>query len=251
MRYLAAILCTALAVLLPASLVRADEPLRIATEGYYPPFNYFDEDGALAGFDVDIARALCAQIQVACELMARDWDALIPGLLAGDYDAIIASMSITEDRKKQVAFTDPYYKNALIFVGKAASGLTLEKLSLSGKAVGTQAATISADYLANHWSEVVRIELYKTQEDAFRSLANGTIDLVLGDLYASYAWLQMEAGKDLQFVGGYIDIDDQIAIAVRQEDEVLRRRLNAALAEILFDGTYTDINFSYFPFDIY
>ncbi len=251
MRNFAAIFCTALTLMLPASTARADEPLRVATEGFYSPFNYFDEDGALAGFDIDIARALCAQMQVACELVAQGWEALIPGLLAGDYDAIIASMSITEDRKKQVAFSDPYYSNALSFVGEAASGLKPEKRSLAGKAVGTQAATISADYLANHWSDVVRIELYGTQEDAFRGLANGAVDLVMGDLYASYAWLQTEAGKDFRFIGDPIDIDDRIAIAVRQEDETLRRRLNAALAAILADGTYTEINLRYFQFDIY
>lgn len=251
MRYLAAIFCTALAVLLPTNSVRADEPLRFATEGFYPPFVYFDEDGTLAGFDIDIAWALCAEMQVACEFLAQDWDALIPGLLAGDYDAIVASMSITEDRAKQVAFSDPYYSNALSFVGEAASGLKPEKQSLAGKAVGAQSATISADYLANHWSDVVRVELYETQENAFRGLANGAVDLVLSDLYVSYTWLQTEVGKDFRFIGDPIDIDDRIAIAVRQEDEALRRRLNAALAAILADSTYTEINLKYFPFDIY
>lgn len=251
MKVLAAILCEALTVLLPTSIVRADEPLQIASEGYYPPFNYFDDNGALAGFDIDIALALCTEMKVPCEFVPREWDALIPGLLAGNYDAIIASMSITEDRKKQVSFTDPYYSNALSFVGGATSGLRLEKKRLAGKTIGTQAATISADYLAAHWSDVVQVALYQTQEDAFRDLVKGAVDLVLGDLYVGYAWLQSQAGKDFRFIGDPIDIGDRIAIAVRQEDEALRHRLDAALAAILADGTYTEINLRYFPFDIY
>jgi len=247
----AAIFCAVLALQAPANMARADEPLRIASEGFYPPFNFFDAGGNLVGFDIDIARLLCEVMNVQCELTAQDWDALIPGLLAGDYDAVIASMSITEARKKQVAFSNPYYSNALSFVGDAQTGVKLGKPSLQGKAVGVQASTISADYLAGHWADVVRIEAYETQQDAFRALERGEVDLALGDLYAMYGWLETESGKAYQFIGDPIDIDDKIGIAVRKEDEALRHKINEALAVILADGRYTEINLKYFPFDIY
>ena len=82
--------------------------IRIATEGAYPPFNFVAADGSLQGLDVDIANALCAAMEAKCTIVANDWEGMIPGLKANKFDAVVASMSVTEDRKKQVAFTDKY-----------------------------------------------------------------------------------------------------------------------------------------------
>jgi putative lysine/arginine/ornithine/histidine/octopine transport system substrate-binding protein len=227
------------------------EKLRIATEGYYAPFNYYNESGELAGFDVDIGKALCKIMEAECEFIQKDWDDLISSLVSGDFDVILASMSITEEREKQVAFTISYYSNMLTFVGRGDAGLSLTKDSLKGKSVGTLRSTISADYLAEKYSDILEIRLYDTQDAAFEDLTQGKLDLVLGDNLPSYTWLQSEAGGEYAFIGEFIDINDRIGIAVRQEDEELREKLDLALIEILEDGTYQEINDKYFPFSIY
>lgn len=225
--------------------------MRIATEGFYAPFNYVDASGALVGFDVDIAHALCEALGTTCEIVQNDWDALIPGLVAGDYDAIIASMSITAERETKVAFTLPYYSNMLTFIGKQGSGLDISTEALTGKSVGVQGNTVSADYLETTYAGVVNVQLYDTQEEALADLVSGAIDLVLGDNLPSYAWLQTEDGQSHEFVGEFIDINDRIAIAARKTDLELVDRLNDALIEIIEDGTYQEINAKYFPFSIY
>jgi lysine-arginine-ornithine-binding protein len=227
------------------------EKLRIATEGYYAPFNYYNESGELVGFDVDIGKALCEKMETECEFMQKDWDDLIPSLINGDFDVILASMSITEEREKQVAFTISYYSNMLTFVGRADAGLKLDNDTLKGKSVGTLRSTISSDYLAEKYSDIMGIRLYDTQDAAFEDLTQGKLDLVLGDNLPSYTWLQSEAGGGYAFIGEFIDIDDRIGIAVRQEDEELREKLDEALIAILEDGTYQEINDKYFPFSIY
>ena len=222
--------------------------LRIGTEGYYPPFNYIDESGELKGFDIDVARALCAQMQVECEFVAQDWDGIIPALLEKEYDAIVASMSITDERKRVVSFTDRYYSNQLRFV--AARGAGFDPAFASGKKIGAQRATIAASWLEEH-AGAAQVMLYDTQENVFLDLAGGRLDAAFGDGLMLYEWLQTEAGAGFQLVGDAYRMDDGIGIAVRKEDDELRRRLNTAIAAILADGTYARINAKYFPFRIY
>lgn len=225
------------------------ETLRIGTEGAYPPFNLIDESGELSGFDIDIAKALCAKMEVECTFVAQDWDGIIPALLANKYDAIIASMSITEERKKSVAFTDRYYSNYLRFV--AAKSSDIDTNNLSGKTIGTQRATISSQYLEDNLADEVSIKVYDTQEAAYLDLKAGRVDAVLADVYPSHDWLQKAENADFDFVGDAVDIDDKIGIAVRKDDTALVEKFNAALAAIVADGTYEKINAKYFPFSIY
>ena len=250
-RLAAAVLCCVASLFLTAYQATAGDKIRIATEGYYAPFNYFDKDGKLAGFDVDIGAALCEKMEADCELVQEDWDALIPSLLEKKFDVIVASMSITAEREELVSFTLPYYSNMLTFIGRKNSGIVISDKGLESKSVGTLRNTVSADYLEQHYKEVVNIRLYDTQDLALEDLAAGKLDLVLGDNLPSYSWLQTDAGKNHEFVGEFIDIDDRIGIAVRKGDGALREKLNQALIAILEDGTYQDINEKYFPFSIY
>jgi polar amino acid transport system substrate-binding protein len=225
--------------------------VRIGTEGAYAPFNFIDSNNQLQGFDVDIAKAVCEKMKVECTFVAQDWDGIIPALTAGKYDAIIASMSITDERKEVVDFSDKYYTNALTFVAPKASGLTdISPAGLAGKVLGAQSSTVSAQYLEENYGDA-EIKLYPTQDDAYLDLASGRVDAVLADVGPSNLWLAGDDGQCCAFVGEAVVKDDLIGIAIRKEDSDLKEMFNKAIAEIVADGTHATINQKYFPFSIY
>lgn len=237
------------AALLASGQAMAAEKIRMGTEGAYPPFNQIDPNGKLVGFDIDIGNALCEKMKVECVWVTQDWDGIIPGLLAKKYDTIVASMSITEERKQAVDFTERYYSNSLRYIARKDSNLDVG--NLKGKTVGAQRATIAAIYLEDNMTGVVDIKVYDTQENAYIDLAAGRLDAVLGDMLVNYEWLQSDAGKDFDFFGEAFNRSDEIGIAVRKGEDKLRQRLNEAIKAIRDDGTYAKINAKYFPFDIY
>ena len=126
--------------------------LKIGTEGAYPPFNTLTADGKLVGFDIDIANALCAQMKVECELVTQDWDGIIPALQASKFDAIIASMTITEERKKQVDFTNKYYTTPLSVVALKDSELTLDRTGSARRQDGRRPGRDHAEQLCRRIS---------------------------------------------------------------------------------------------------
>ncbi len=245
----ALLLALTVSLVLTAGGALATEKIRIGTEGAYPPFNQIDADGNLIGFDIDLARVLCDKMAVDCEFVTQDWDGIIPGLLARKYDVIIASMSITEERKQAVDFTDPYYSNKLQYV--AAKDSDFDPAQIEGKTIGAQRATISAQYLEDNLADKVSIKLYDTQENAYLDLATGRSDAVLADKLVTYEWLKSATAEGFDFVGEPIDIDDKIGIAVRKGETELREMFNKAIAESRADGSYQAVNEKYFPFDIY
>lgn len=233
-----------------AQTATAGDTIRIATEGAYSPFNMVDSSGELIGFDVEIAKALCAQMQADCEIVAQDWDGIIPGLRSKKYDAIIASMSITEERMRVVDFSEKYYSNVLAFVTPEGSNIDVTKAGLKGKTVGAQRATIAGQYLEDNLGDVVDVKLYDTQDNAYLDLTSGRLDALLSDKFPAYDWLRSEEGKGFDFQGEDIDINDEIGIAVRKGD-ALKGKFSAAIKAIVADGTYDKINKKYFPFSIY
>jgi putative lysine/arginine/ornithine/histidine/octopine transport system substrate-binding protein len=234
---------------LTAGAAQADK-IRIATEGAYAPFNLIDANGELQGFDVDIANALCAEMKADCELVAQDWDGIIPGLLTRKYDAIIASMSITEERLRVVDFSERYYSNVLAFAAAKDSDFKTDKDSLKGLVIGAQRATIAGLYLEDNLADTVEVKLYDTQDNAYLDLAAGRLDGLLSDKFPAYDWLRSEEGQGFEFKGADIDIDDKIGIAVRKNDP-LKDKFSAAIKAIVDNGTYEKINAKYFPFSIY
>jgi polar amino acid transport system substrate-binding protein len=225
-----------------------DLSIKIATEGAYPPFNGKDASGKLVGFDVDIANALCAEMKAKCEIVAQDWDGMIPGLVAKKYDAIVASMSITDERKEKVDFTDRYYSNHLRIVAKKGSGIKGPK-DLAGKTVGAQRSTVAAQWSEDNLGRSATVKLYDTQTAAYSDLEAGRLNALVSDVYPAFDWLKDK--KDFEFVGDKIDINDRIGIAVRKGEDKLRGAFNDALKKIRDNGTYAKLNAQYFPFDIY
>ncbi len=231
-----------------ATPVFAQDTIRIATEGAYPPFNFIDASGEVKGFDVEIANALCEEMDANCELVTQNWDGIIPGLIAGRYDAIIASMSITPERQEAVSFSEPYYSNKLQFIAPGDSDFGPG--DAAGSAIGAQRATIAAQWLEENVPDA-DIRLYDTQENAYLDLESGRLDAVLADVYVSYEWLDSDEGAAYEFKGDPVYNDDKIAVAVRKDDQVLAERFSEAIEAIRADGTYQAINGNYFPFDIY
>jgi len=247
----------ALAITLVAGAASAEmKKVRIGTEGAYPPFNYIDSDGKLQGFDVDIANALCAAAKLDCEFVVQDWDGIIPGLLAKKFDAIVASMSITEERKQAVDFTDKYYQTPAKFVTKADANIEISKAGLKGKSVAVQRATIHENFLQDNFGDVIEIRSYATQDEANADLVAGRVDLVIADSVAlDEGFLKTDAGKGFAFTGpGYSDpkwFGDGAGIAIRKGEDELREALNKAIKQIRADGTYKKINGKYFEYDVY
>jgi len=246
-----AIMAAALLSLGGAAL--AQDKIKIATEGAYPPFNSMTADGQLVGFDVDIANALCAQMKAECELVTQEWDGMIPALQAGKFDAIIASMSITEERKKQIGFTNKYYTTPLALVALSTSGLTgTDAPALAGKTVGAQASTTQAVYADDVYGKAgAEVKQYPTQEEAMADLVNGRLDAVISDKFVLYDWMKTTGADCCKMVGDVAGTDTEAGIAVRLEDNALREKLNAALSAIRADGSYDKIVAKYFAFDIY
>ncbi|BCQ58685.1 amino acid ABC transporter [Pseudomonas protegens] len=241
----------AAAVTLAFSASAAAETLKMGIEAAYPPFNNKDASGQVVGFDKDIGDALCAKMKVECTVVTSDWDGIIPALNAKKFDFLISSLSITDERKQAVDFTDPYYSNKLQFIApKANTDFKTDKASLKGKIIGAQRATLAGTWLEDNLGDDITIKLYDTQENAYLDLTSGRLDAILADKYVNYEWLKSDAGKPYEFKGEPMVESDKIGIAVRKKDP-LRERLNAALKEIVADGTYKKINDKYFPFSIY
>ncbi|MDO5650936.1 MAG: transporter substrate-binding domain-containing protein [Moraxella sp.] len=212
--------------------------LRIATEGAYAPFNYTNADGSLGGFDVDVANALCAKMNVPCEVMAQDWDGIIPALKVGKYDAIVSAMSITRERSEQVDFSTPYFVNTLTFLAKADKDFDPTKTAdIESNTIAAQRATISSQWLQASYPKA-QVKLYDTLDNAFLDLGAGRADVMIGDKLPAITWLQTQTGKGFVTKGDEIDIDDQMAIAVDKGNDTLLAKINTALAELKADGSY-------------
>lgn len=258
MRRLLTVILTVATVALSAGTVQAKEwkSVRIGVEGAYPPFSYVDPDGRLAGFDIEIAQALCDQMRVKCSLVQQDWDGIIPALLARKYDAIVASMSITEERKKKVAFTNKYYNTPAKFARKKGSGIEISRAGLKGKTVGVQRATIHDNFITGEFGNEVEIKRYATQDEAYLDAVAGRLDLLLADSVAMKdGFLNTDKGGNWEFVGpDYSDpkyFGDGVGVAIRKQDQDLVAKFNKAIKDIRANGTYDRIAKKYFDFDIY
>jgi len=237
-----------LTMTLAAIPARSEEVLRIGTEGAFPPFNMEDENGRIQGFDMDIAMALCAEAKLKCSVIKQDWASMIPALQGKKFDAVFASMSITEDRLRQVAFTEPYYSIKLQFV--AARNSSFSAGQLKGRVLGALRGGAAETWLQAHAADA-DIRLYNNREAAYLDLAAGTLDAVLADQFMQYRWLQSSAGMTFAFKGPPVAVTDRIGVALRKEDTALQARLNAALKVITTNGVYQKINDRYFPFGLF
>ncbi len=257
MKVFRSLAAAALAVFAVAGAAQGEDMkvVKIGTEGAYPPFNNLTADGKLVGFDIDIANALCAEMKVKCEFVTQDWDGIIPALLAGKFDAIIASMSITEERLKKVDFTNKYYNTPpAIAVPKDSDIGGVTAADLAGKALGAQSSTTHSNYAEAKFPDA-DLRLYPTPDEYKLDLAGGRLDAAIDDVVVLSDWLATDDG-DCCMILGTLTPDPVIngpgaGVAIRKGEEDLKEAFNKAIAAIRANGKYAEINDKYFEFDVY
>ncbi len=228
------------------------EQLRMGVEAAYPPFNFIDAKGNVAGFDVDIGNALCEKMHRECTWVSQEWAGIIPALQAKKFDVIMSSMTITEKRKAEVAFTKPYYFTYGLMIANKGSGLKLEADALAGKSIGVGAGSSHEVWAETHLKGATLVP-YKSTDDMFLDFQNGRLDAVFADAVAVIPWTETNGGRDaFDTVGEVHDkaLGTDIGIAVRKDNADLQADLDKALDEIIADGTFEKLNKKYLSFDL-
>jgi arginine/ornithine transport system substrate-binding protein len=254
-RHLALLLALATSAFAAQAQAPDWKKIRIGVEGAYPPFSEVGPDGKLKGFDIDMANALCAEMKAECTLVQQEWDGMIPALNARKFDAIIASMAATDERRKVVLFSDKYYNTPARLVAKAGAKLEASAAGLKGKKIGVQRSTIHDRFATDTFkdSEIVR---YAKADEVYLDLAAGRVDVAMGDSVAiDGGFLKKPEGKGYAFFGpAYNEVKyfgSGSSIALRKADEALAAKFNAAIKALRANGSYKKIQDKYFDFDVY
>ena len=251
--------------------------IRIGTEGAYPPWNNLNSAGELEGAEIDFGNEACKRMGADCEWVTQDWDGIIPALLNGKYDIIIAGMSITEERKQKVNFTTGYMTDGARFAVLKDSGLAnlsiagMSKVNLNnaggkeqaaigqliaamnGKTVCVQSSTIHQNFIEKHMAGAVEMKLYQTVDDHNLDLASGRCDAILADVGSIIDFIESDGGVDVAFTGPTFSggvFGDGVGGAVRKEDTDILEMWNAAISEMSKDGTTAEITKRWFGRDI-
>ena len=245
----------ALATLSGTAMAKDWKVVRIGVEGAYPPFSWTDQNGDVVGFDVDVAKAMCAEMQVTCELVKQDWDGIIPALLARKYDAIIAAMSITEERKRKVSFTEKYGQSPNRFVAPKAQSYEFTPEGLKGLKVGVQRATTHDKYVSDNYGKDVKVVRYGSADEAYLDLKAGRLDMIMADgLAIQDGLLNKDGGDAYQFVGpSVVDrrwFGEGMGIAIRKQDKELVQMFNQAIDAVQESGVYEQLSMKYLGMDI-
>lgn len=228
------------------------DTVRFGVDVPYEPMEYRTPDGELTGFDIELGNALCAEIGIECEWIVQGWDGIIPGLMSRKYDAIMSSMTINDDRREQVLFSDPYFTppSAWFAPGDSDIGEPTEE-SLEGTTIGVQRGTLQDNYISDMYADVADISRYATAGDMVLDMEAGRLDIVFLDYPVGRATLLGSEDNDYKVVGDMITepkeyFGDGFGIAFRQRDEALAEKFNEALATLKEDGTYDALRGKYF-----
>lgn len=254
-------LMIALALCLAATAVGAYakdwQEIRIGVDASYPPFESKAPNGKVVGFDVDLGNALCARMHAKCIWVESAFDGLIPGLKAKKFDAVMSSMTITDQRKEQIAFSDKLFNAPARMIAKAGSPLRPTVASLRGKSIGVEQGTTEEAYAKAYWApKGVRVVPYQNQDQVYADLMSGRLDAALQDeVQADIGFLKTPRGKGFAWAGPEVKDAKTIGygtgVGMRKEDTDLQTNFNKALAAIHQDGTFDKLQKKYFDFDIY
>ncbi|KJZ14220.1 amino acid ABC transporter [Marinomonas sp. S3726] len=226
----------------------------IATEPY-PPFSVPDASGNYSGWEIDIAKAICAQAKLDCEIVATAWDGIIPALLAKKVDVVAASLSITSDRKRVIDFSDKYYQSGASVIGSKNANFSSTPTELDNKIIGLQAASIHVKFAKKYYPNAT-IKEYQSQDEANQDLYSGRIDATQADALTLESFLNSEQGKNCCDLKGMAVNDESllgegIGFGLRKGNPELKEQLNNAIDAIRKNGTYEQISQAYFSFNIY
>ena len=249
------------------------DKVRIGTEGAYPPWNAKDESGKLIGFEVELANWLCIYMGADCTIVEQDWDGMIPGLIMRKYDAIMAGMSITDERMKTINFSQGYadeVASLAIMKGSDLEGIDTPKAinlslggsdvkkalktltaALAGKTIGVQTATIHQNFLESGDVGSVKVRTYKTQDEVNLDLAAGRIDAALAAAVAFTDYAE-KSGKDVVLVGPTFAggaFGNGVGVGIRKDDTQLLKDFNKAINTARKNGKISELAIKWFGFD--
>lgn len=249
------LVATLATTLLGAGVASAEQvKIGIAAEPY-PPFTSLNSSGTWIGWEVDIIKAVCAAGKLDCVVTPVAWDGIIASLNGQQIDAIMSSMSITEERMKTIDFSDAYYNTPAVIVADKSMDIAPTPESLAGKIVGVQASTIHQAYANAHFADVAEIRVYQTQDEANQDLVAGRVDAIQADSIAMAGFVESDNGSCCE-IKGIVAKDEAIlgkgvGAGVRKGEDALREKLNAGIAAILENGTHAEITSQYFTSSIF
>ncbi|GLR67728.1 ABC transporter substrate-binding protein [Acidocella aquatica] len=249
----------ALAALAPvAAGAKTMTEIKFGVDATYPPFESLSPSGEFVGFDIDLGRAICAELKVKCVIVSQGFDGIIPALQARKFDAILSSMTVTPERAKQIDFSSEMYNEPTSLITKKGAGLEPTAASLKGKTVGVESGTIQESYAKTYWQpNGVNVISYPGQDQVYADLLSGRLDASLQDsVEADYGFLKTPKGADYALAANVTYdpkdvLGSYIAIGIRKDEPALKAKIDAAIAEILKNGTYKKIESRYFNFDVY
>ncbi len=270
------LLVTVISMILVAQVAAGDwQKIKIATEGAYPPWNFVDASGNLVGFEIELAKDLCKRMNVACEIVTHKWRGIIKGLNSGKYDAIMAGMSITEDRKMLVRFSRNYADSPVRFVVRKDNPaanfspklkrLTLEDISpaekvaidaivetFKGKIIGVQVATTHAKFADQYLGDHAEIRIYDFQHTIDIELYQGRLDALIGGMAYWVPIINSDQGKEYKMIGPYMTggpLGEGVGVAVRKTEKDLADMFSGAIDETIKDGTLKKLAIKWFTYD--
>lgn len=239
------LLAAAATFMLAGTPALADLKMGVAAEPY-APFTSKNAAGTWEGWEVDVMNALCAEIGEKCAIEEVAWDGIIPALTSKKFDTIMSSMSINDERKKTIDFSDMYYNSAAVIIGAKNGDMKFAPEDLAGKTVGVQVSTIHATYIDTYYkTKGVNVKTYATQDEANADLAAGRVDFIMADGVALDAFLASEQGACCETKGAVPNdvkiLGDGVGFGLRKEDTALRDKLNVGIKALAAKGTFKEI----------
>lgn len=246
-----------MAVMPCAAMAANPQVIRFGVDPTFPPFESKAPDGSIVGFDIDLGKAICADLHAKCEWVEQSFDGMIPALKARKFDAVLSAMVATPARREQIDFTNRLYAGPSRLVARAGANLQPTAESLRRKRIGVQQGTSQETYARQEWAGAgANIVTYQNQDQVYEDLENGRLDAAFQPVVqADLGFLKQPRGKGFAFVGAEVKdrrvTGDGVAIGIRKDDHALASQINQAITNIRKSGEYDRIDHRYFDFDIY